>query len=310
MFLKSLPQVPLTIRQWFALLVVACILPATIATTLLIYSSYKRERAVVENAALDIARAFMQAIDRELSSAQGALQALGASPHLTTGDLAAFCLQAVEVANHHAGHNLVLSNPSGRQLVNTLEPFGGPLPMHGNPRQIRLVVETGQPMVSDLYLAPVPQRFLTSVDVPVIRGGAVKYVLSMQFFSELLGKILTEQRIPEGWVVAILDSSGVVVARTREAERFIGRPATPGVMRMISRASEGSLEDRTLEGIPAVAVFSRSSVSRWVTVIGVHRSILTQGLWKSISWLIVGVVLLLSLGLALAKHIGERQPKR
>jgi len=305
MFLKSLPQVPLTIRQWFALLVVACILPATIATTLLIYSSYKRERAVVERATLDIARALMQSIDRELSNAQGALQALGASPYLTTGDLAAFYLQAMEVVSYRPGHNLVLSNPSGMQLVNTLEPFGGPLPMHGNPRQIRLVVEIGQPMVSDLYLGLVPQRLLTSVDVPVKRGGAVKYVLSMQFFSERLGKILTEQRIPEGRVVAILDSSGVVVARTREAEHFIGQPATPGVLRMISREAEGSFEDHTLEGIPAVAIFSRSSVSRWVTVIGVHQSILTQGLWKSISWLIVGAVLLLALGLGLAKYIGE-----
>lgn len=306
MVLKVFPRGSLTVRQWSALLIVACIVPATIATTLLIYFSYKRERANVESVTIEVARALMQVIDRELSSARGALEALGTSPYLASGDLAAFYKQAAEVQKHLPGSNIAVSDSSGRQLINTLVPYGTQLPMHGNPQQIRRVFQSGQPLVSDLYVGTVSHRFLTSVDVPVLRDGQVKYVLSMQFFPGRLDNILVRQHIPEGWVVALVDGAGVVVARTRQPDRFIGQYATPGLRHAISQSSEGSIEDHTLEGIPSVAIFSRSSVSSWTLTIGVYRSVLTGALWKAIAWTIAGALLLFLLALALAKVISER----
>lgn len=306
MALKVFPRGSLTVRQWSALLIIACIVPATIATTLLIYFSYKRERATVETVTVETARALMQAIDRELSSARGALQALGTSPYLTSGDLAAFYKQAAEVQAHLPGAIIAISDASGRQLANTLVPFGTPLPMHGNAQQIQRIFRNGQPEVSDLYMGTLAHRFLTSVDVPVQREGQVKYVLSMQFLPERLDNILARQRIPEGWVVALVDSAGIVVARTREPQRFIGQYATPGLRRAISQASEGSIEDHTLEGIPSVAIFSRSSMSAWNIVIGMHRSLLTAALWTPVAWTIAGALLLFALALALASVISKR----
>ncbi len=69
-----------TIREWLALLVISCILPATIATMFLIQHFYQHERASVERTTIATARALMQAVDRELFSAQGTLQALATSP--------------------------------------------------------------------------------------------------------------------------------------------------------------------------------------------------------------------------------------
>jgi hypothetical protein len=85
------------IRQWPAMLLAAFIVPAVAAVLTLFVHSYWRERAGVERANLDVARAPMQTIDRELASAQGALQALGTSPNLDRGDLRAFYAQAVDV---------------------------------------------------------------------------------------------------------------------------------------------------------------------------------------------------------------------
>lgn len=306
MHLKGFPRSSLTIRQWSALLVTACILPATLATIFLIYTSYKRERASVERGAVEISRALMQAIDRELASAQGALESLGTSPYLTDGDLARFYGQAAEVLHNRPGNNLSLSDASAQQLLNMREQFGAPIPKHGNAQQILRVFKTAQPMVSDVYAGSIVKRLITSVDIPVKREGEVRYVLSMQFYPERLGKLLNDQRIPEGWVVAILDSSGIVVTRTRDPDRFIGKPATPGLMRAMAQAREGSLEDRTLEGIPSVAVFSRSSISNWSVVIGMNRDTLIHPLRTTISWFIVGALLLFALSLFLARIISER----
>lgn len=295
----------LTFRQWTALLAIACVLPAVLATSILLFLSYQRQRAEAENAAIGVARALMQAVDRELAGAQGALLALSTSPYLAGAELENFYRQAKAVIGQHYGDSLILSDSTGRQVFNTLVPRGSSLPMHGNAAQIRQVFASGKPAVSDLYNGPLAQRYLVSVDMPFYTAPGEGFVLSLQFFPEELGKILSRQRIPPDWVVAILDSKGIVVARTREPARFIGQPATPGLWQSVQRAMEGAIEDQTLEGIPSVAAFSRSAISNWTVVIGMHRDSLTAPLRTNLLWLAGGAVLLFVLGLLLARLIGE-----
>jgi len=90
-------------RAWFVLLVVSCIVPAAMATALLVYHLSQLERAYIERTTIDTARAMMQTVDRELFSAQSALQALATSPYLTSGALADFYGQAQEVLLHRPG---------------------------------------------------------------------------------------------------------------------------------------------------------------------------------------------------------------
>ena len=61
---------------------------------MLIGYSYDRQRKLIEERTLDIARALAQAVDRELARDQAALLVLATSPHLASGDLAAFHRQA------------------------------------------------------------------------------------------------------------------------------------------------------------------------------------------------------------------------
>ena len=157
-FLRRAP----TVRQWLALLLAAFIVPTTIAVVALFLHSYGRERAGIERASQDVARALMQAIDRELSSAQAALQALATSPSLDAHDLRAFHAQAIEVLHARPGNVLVAAGPDLRQVINTGLPFGAPLPRHGNLDGIRQVFETGRPQIYDLYVGPTVDRLLSS----------------------------------------------------------------------------------------------------------------------------------------------------
>jgi hypothetical protein len=83
-----------TIRSSLVLLVMACIVPASLMVVALLWYDYRqdRERLVQESTAT--ARAIVSAVDRDLAGMQAALQALATSRHLASDDLAAFYGQA------------------------------------------------------------------------------------------------------------------------------------------------------------------------------------------------------------------------
>lgn len=296
----------LTFGQWFTLLISACLVPATVAVAVLILSLYYQGRNSVEAATLHTARALMQAFDQELSRVEGMVVALSTSPSLERGDLRLFASQVAQLLPYGPETNFVLWNRNGTQLINGRYARESADRAFTLPRSVRQVFDTGRPAVSDLYIGPLTRHYLASVDVPVSLHGGTDYVLSGQIFSEQLQRILVRQKIPPDWVVAVLDSRGIVVARTRDADKFIGKPATAGLRERIAGASEGVFPDSTLEGVPSIAIFSVSTVSRWAVVIGVHRDAHTDSLWTAIRWLGLGVVLLFALGLGLAQLIGAR----
>jgi PAS domain S-box-containing protein len=306
MRLRNLLRRAPTIRQWLAMLLAACLLPAAVAVIALFFHSYQRERAGIERVNLDVSRALMQAIDRELASAKAAMQALATSPNLDRADLRAFYAQAADVLHDRPGNNLLLASRDGRQVVNTHVPYGTPLPHHGNPRQLQRVVASGRPLVSDLYVGPTVGRLLISVDVPVLRHGQVRYVLSMQYFGERLGAILERQHIPPDTTVTIYDSAARILWRSRGSHDDVGDRAGGALAAALQREPEGIVDDRVPGDVPTVTVFSRSAVSRWTVAIALRRSTLNAALWRSLAWIGLGSLGFFALGLALVRAIGAQ----
>lgn len=295
-----------TIRQWLAMLLAACLVPAVVAVVALLHNSYQRERAGIERATLDVSRALTQAIDRELASAQGAMEALATSPNLDRPDLRAFYGQAAEVLHDRPGNILLLSDLDGRQVVNTHVPYGAALPLHGNPLQLRRVIATAQPLVSDLYTGPTVERLLSSVDVPVVRHGQVRYVLSMQYFGERLGAILERQNIPSDAIATIYDSGARIIWRSRGSRDDVGRRAGAALAAGLLLEPEGTVDEHAADGTPYVTVFSRSTVSNWTVAIALRRAALTAALWRSLAWIGLGSLAMFTLGMALVRAIGAR----
>ena len=296
----------MTIRRQLVRLVAATVIPAAVCTTLLIGYAHDRQRALVEDRTLDVARALAQTVDRELARYQAAMAALATSPHLSSGDLAAFHRQARHAMRELPGDIFVLSDASGQQLVNTQQPFGEPLPRRASVSQVRRVFETGKPAISDLFVGETARRLLVAIDVPVRLDDRVAYALALAVFPERLGEVLKYQKIQPDWVVSILDSQGTIVARTHGAERFIGQKADPALVQRMAQVAEGRVETETLEGIPVVAVFSRSAVSLWSVAIGIPRATVASALWTPISLIIAGAVVLLLSGIVMAQRLGAR----
>ena len=213
----------LTIRSRLMLLVMACIVPASLMVAALIGYDYFQGRSQLIRESIAMARATMSTVDSELAGTQTALSVLATSPYLASGNLAAFQAQATGLLKSQHVVNIVLIDPGARQrqVVNTVRPFGSKMPAGVVPGLERAMI-AGQPFVSDIFVGPIAQKHLLAVGVPVFRGDKVTYALAAGVLPERLLELLRRQRFPADWIVVIFDSRGNIVARTQLPARRIG----------------------------------------------------------------------------------------
>jgi two-component system, sensor histidine kinase and response regulator len=291
-----------TIRTKLIQIVLTLVIPGWIAMAGVIYSFYREERAHVLQNTIGISRSLMSAVDRDLVSMITAAQVLAASPTLRSDDLAAFHREATELVPFVFGSNFVLSDASGQQIVNTLRPYGEPLPAHGDPISLEKTFATGKPVISDLFVGAMTKKPFVSVEVPVFRGKEVRYVLGVGIAPQRLNEILKRQQLPPNWIAVVIDSSGAIVARTHSPDRFVGKQAATGALKALSENHDGAAEIVTVEGIPAIAAFSQSDISHWAVSIAIPLAELPT---ISNSYLLVsvlGALILLSIGLGFASY--------
>lgn len=271
----------------------------------LIWYDYYHDRAQIAQASVATAHAMMSAVDRELFGIQAALFALATSPSLASDDLSAFYRQAQEVLKTQNANNIVLVDRGSQQRLNTSRPLGSELPS-GAGSGLERVFETGQPITTDIFMGPATKKLLIAVSVPVYRGDTITYVLSAAIFPERLSGLLTAQHLPEDWIGVIFDSTGTIVARTHQMGQFLGKKGAPDLIARMVDMADGFLETTTVEGIPVLAVFSRSAVTKWSAAIGIPFKNLTGELVYRLWWLVAGTAVLLLSSLALAWTIGSK----
>ena len=295
-----------TIRFWLTCLVIGCVLPATLGSVFLFTISYQQQRTILERNTIATARALMQAIDAELFGVQSALQVLASSQRLASGDLLSFYRKASESLPNMGGNYIVVTDPTGQQRLNTLKPFGDPLPQLPLTAKVQRVFDTGEPVISDFFVAPDIGQSAITLEVPVFANGKVIYSLAMGIFADRLGDILRRQNLPPDWITAIFDSSGTIAARTHKPEQYVGRKGPTSFLRTSAEVSEGITEVNSLEGIPTLSAFNRSPRSGWAIGIGIPKTALTENLWRSMGFNAAVTLALLALSIAMARIISIR----
>ena len=296
----ALLRPPRTIRQTLVRIVLACVLPAWLGIAVLIFGMYQVLGERTPQGALMTAHALTLAVDRELAIARTALQALAGSEALSAGDLRTFRDRALKDSKPFAFNNVVLSQRSGQQLVNTLLPLDAPLPVNASAEGDEIVFRTKNPLVVDMMKGRVAGVMLVGIKVPVIHDGEVKYVLTGTIAPQRLNALLTHQNLPEGWIASIFDSSQTIVARTHSPERYVGQKGSQGLLEAMARSRSGIIKAPTLEGLPVYAAFSRSEVSNWSVAIGIPAALVTDRLYEFLLLGAAGAFVVLIAGLILA----------
>jgi PAS domain S-box-containing protein len=302
-----MPNTRAPVRALLLGLVFGCLVPGLIGVAMLAWRLYQDDRAQIEKDIVTTSRALTQAVDGELARARALALALASSTQLAAGDLAKFHARAAALLKAEGtGSRLVLSDASGRQVLNTMVAYGEPLARHGNPERLRRVFDSAEAGISELFTSGSTGLPVVSVDAPVLMDGTVRYVLSVLLTPDQLGDVLRRQKLPDDWVSSITDRAGTTVARSQLADRFVGRPANPALLQNLQRVSEGAYESVTREGIEALVSYSRSPVSGWTVAIAIPRQSLVAPWQQSMMQLGLGVLVLFGVGAAYAWRQGGR----
>jgi C4-dicarboxylate-specific signal transduction histidine kinase len=295
-----------TIRSQLAILVVACVLPVWLVAGFLVVHAYSDKRNQINRNMLETARAMTMVVDRELSSVQAALQALATSPAFANGNFAVVHRQALELLKSYPGADIIVADVTGQQLVNSYRPYGDSLPKRKTLETVRSIFESGKPLVSDLYYGAVTKRPMIGIDVPVFHDGKVAYDLAMTFPSDRLASILAQQKLPKGWYCSILDSKRVIVARTQDPEKYVGKQANSEFRQAMTKAQEGTTEVHSVGGTPVLASFCKSSMSEWAVAFGVSKAVVMTETYQWMGWAIGGAATISLIGIIFALGIARR----
>ena len=299
-----------TIRQCLMAFGAALVLPGLVFAAILLWRYASAERGRYEEEALGTAQRIMAAADRELVGIQAAAQALATSSSLLEGNFEAFQRQAEMTLQSWAqrkpnDYAIVVRDVTGQQVANTRLPWGSPLPKGANLPIDQQVIATKRPVIQDLFTGATAGRPIISIRVPVLKDGSVTHVLSMAVEPRRIAEILLAQNLPASWVATVIDRADRVVARSRQHEAFVSKPAPDEFLRA-ARGADGIWEGHNLEGTEVLGAYARSGVSGWMTFVGVPAEIVQAPLHRSL-WTLLGLgAALILLSLLLARAFARR----
>lgn len=246
-------------------------------------------------------------IGQQLDSVFAALRATAQSDSVRRGDLAAAYETATRVAEvdpRIVGISIV--DGEGRQVFNTRRPFGTPLP---RPPALlmelqRPVIEQGRQVVSPLVIGETTKDKVLGVGLPVSLGGQT-YALRAVVSLEALGGWLNAQAWPADWTAAVIDQNLVIVARSRDAERFVGQRVTDVLVEAVKRG-ETLFQSVTKDGIPVYTSVAPVPGSGWYVVVGRPAAAIHAQVRDSMARVLIVGVLCAMLAVAGALYMARR----
>ncbi len=272
--------------------------PAAFLAGGLIFNSYRNERHAMERHLSESVRALSLLLDAELRERMAIVQGLSVSTSLIEGDLEAFRARALRMVTRE-NEWVVLADEQGRVLVDTSRAADGPPVAQSERPGVAEVAAAGRLHVSNLVVSDTEPRHSVWVGQPVTIGAAGRGVLCLVMTPPALTAALLESRPELRGVVAVIDREKTVVARSRNAEQFVGRKATAGVQEASSRATMGVIDSVTLDGHPSIAAFSVSAENGWMLVVAGHKADLLGPAIQMLGLVLAATALVAAIAVAL-----------
>jgi two-component sensor histidine kinase len=293
------PKPSLPVR--LALLVAGTTLPLIVFAAVTVFKHYEQDRKEASQRVLETVRSIRLVLDAEMQRMTGALQVLALTGPLRDGDFEAFRRIAQGFLDQYRDGGVVLvADREGRQLFSSMTSDSANLPMRNNRAIVEKVFETRRMQYSNLFVGSVKKQPIVTVEVPVFRNGEVVYDISFSPPVEIFQAIIEKQRPSRDWTISIFDGDGINFARVPNPQETIGKRASPTLYNETLRSPEATLQAVSLEGVPLITTFARSSITGWTVAAGIAEGSLVGPLWRSLAITSVIGGLLLLTGLAFA----------
>ena len=293
------------LRIYLMLMAVAILLPVVAFSGRALQMLQDAERAAALSGLHEKAHGVALMVERELYSSEAALHVLADSHYLKTGDMAAFYEHA-KTASRGPASWTVLLDENGQQLINTIVPYGTTLPPPVARARVNMVLETNRTLVSDVISGPLTKRLVTTVNIPVRLPNGQRYVLVQSFSTDHFNQLIATARVPQEWLVAIIDKQGHFIARSLNREELVGKPARPELVQAAARQDAGMIRHRTIEGTEAYDVFTHAGLSGWTVAIAAPTSLIEYAANRATTVAAVGMLAALGCAALIALLAGGR----
>ncbi|PZR34218.1 sensor histidine kinase [Caulobacter segnis] len=293
-----------TVRGRLVLLTVSLLIPAIVSMVLLLAGADRESRGRLYQQLITTARALSGAVDRQAAVGVAVVETLASDQALITGDWRDFHARAQRVVQRRPGW-IVVSDINGQQIVNTLKPYGAPLPVSPRANELTSALLAGRSKISDLRIGKVAGKPVITVATPIMVKDQ-PYVLSYVVEAASFTSVFRQQRVPDRWVATLLDNNRRVIARSRLNEQFTGALASKDMEENLRHSTEGVSKSVSLEGVPTMVAYTRSPQTGWTLVVAIPRDDLASTVNRAV--VIAGGVflLLLVLGISLSLAYARR----
>lgn len=298
------------IRVQLAWMMVAVVAPLALVAGLSVALLLQTQRQVHTERHLERVRALRLALDTELEATIRLLRTL--TEPTTTGEAARLAGETEldnrlgrVLAQHPRWSSLAVVTATGERVAQQQRAGTGPAPTLDE--ATRLLVLGGRlPAVSGLVPAGDGVHFYTFVAVPEVVGDQVARLVVVGIEQRDWLGFLRSYPIADDATLTLVDTNGLVIARTLNNERWVGRSASPQLRQEAARSREGSFMGLGLEGQQFHSAFSRLSVAPWTLATGVPSESLRADLRDQTLLMVGGLLLAAGVAAGGAAFMGRR----
>jgi len=285
-----------TVRRRLSLLAAAAILPLALLAGAGLYflAEYHEQQAL--DTGVELARSVANAVDTEVRGTILVLQTLATSVSLDRNDVAGFRERATRVANILPPvAAITIIDPSGKVIMDTRVREGAtPHPVL-DPDSLQQVIATREPAVGKLVEHQ--NNWFFAVRAPVLRDGVLLGVVSALVRPDAIHNVIRRQRVPDDFVISIIDQHGLRIARSKGHEQTIGgRLSESGQKIVAAGGAEGAGVSTSLEGDEIYTTYSRIEPFGWQAVLGLPTASARAAAKRSMLVFGGGVLLSILLG--------------
>ena len=295
----------LSIKRRLLLLTGILFLPCVGLIAYVIVSMAQSAEASIRRGLSYAAQTISAAVDAELRRSIALVELLAKSQDVAADDLRQFEAEARRVGFATGQAWIIVSEPSGRLLLNTVSEAGKPLGAR-TPEGLRSqarAFETGRTSVSDIFVGPSSGEWVATIDVPIFKDGKPFRCLSMAVPASNYTRLLAQQELPADWLVGIMDGSGRYVSRIPKNATATGQLASAG-WRANAKAA-GLLEFPSTEGDLIINANAHPQLSDWTVGVGIKQGTFAQAISSTVKTATVAATTICALALLLAAGIAS-----
>ncbi len=274
-------SINLSLQSYFTAIVALAVLPVLIFSVAVTNRLLRDERETSERLLRKTADELALAFDQEVVSTIRTLEAISRSVPLREQEWRSFHRQLSEILRSQpTWSSILLHSANGDWLLNARLPFGQRLGPALEPDSLRELSLNAKPTVSKLIRLPPELKtdftHAFAIRVPVLNGkGKVVYILSAVISTNALHTLVQRfSQAPGESVRAIVDPEGILGARSRSPEKFVGAPASETLRNLFKESDHGLHSTFTLEGERSYSSYRRAPVSGWYAAVAVPRDYL------------------------------------